>query len=181
MERTERLLLSAVLTTILFLIGLDIVEDYAEGASLEHLGIEAVVSVLVAAALGIVIRGNLLLKRLLKRERQDFGRYKQESERWQIEARKFLNGLSHSIDSQLEAWKLTMAEKEVAFLLLKGFSVKEIAEARGTSDNTTRAQTGAVYAKAGVNGRTELSAFFLEDLLVPASGKNESSHSAKVQ
>lgn len=30
-----------------------------------------------------------------------------------------------------------------------------------------RAQSAAVYAKSGLAGRTELSAFFLEDLLVP--------------
>jgi hypothetical protein len=31
---------------------------------------------------------------------------------------------------QLSRWKLTSAEKEVAFLLLKGLSLKELAEVR---------------------------------------------------
>ena len=61
-----------------------------------------------------------------------------------------------------------LAEEEVGLLLLKGLSMKEIADLRGTSERTAREQAGAVYAKAGLSGRAELSAFFLEDLLPPA-------------
>lgn len=53
----------------------------------------------------------------------------------------------------------------MAFLLLKGMSLKELAELRGTSEKTARAQSMSIYAKAGLSGRSELSAFFLEDLL----------------
>ena len=63
---------------------------------------------------------------------------------------------------------MSAAEKEVAFLLLKGLSLKEIAIARRTSEKTARVQSSAVYAKSGLAGRSELSAFFLEDLLPPA-------------
>lgn len=58
-------------------------------------------------------------------------------------------------------------EKEVAFLLLKGLSLKEIAEVRQTVEKTARLQATAVYEKSGLAGRSELSAFFLEDLLPP--------------
>ena len=74
-------------------------------------------------------------------------------------------GASHA---QLSSWKLTVAEKEVAFLLLKGMSLKEIAEIRKTAEKTARAHSMAIYAKAGLSGRSELSAFFLEDLLPPS-------------
>lgn len=80
-----------------------------------------------------------------------------------------MRGLAHAIDEQLDAWGLTPAEKEVAFLLLKGFSFKEIAPVRGTSERTVRQQGLAVYAKSGLAGRAELAAFFLEDLLVPST------------
>ena len=53
--------------------------------------------------------------------------------------------------------------------MLKGLSFKEIAPVRGTSERTVRQQALAVYAKAGLAGRAELAAFFLEDLLVPAT------------
>ena len=78
-----------------------------------------------------------------------------------------MEGLARSIDRQLDQWQLSVAEKEVAFLLLKGLSLKDIAALRGTAEKTVRAQSAAVYAKSGLAGRTELSAFFLEDLLLP--------------
>jgi DNA-binding NarL/FixJ family response regulator len=54
-------------------------------------------------------------------------------------------------------------------LLLKGLSHKEIAAVRSTSERTIREQARAVYRKAGLPGRSALSAFFLEDLLLPPS------------
>ena len=56
-------------------------------------------------------------------------------------------------------------------LLLKGLSHKEVALARAISDATARQQAVAVYRKAGVAGRSELAAFFLEDLALPAAGQ----------
>jgi len=50
---------------------------------------------------------------------------------------------------------------------LKGLSLKEIAEIRKTSEKTARAQCTPIYEKSGLSGRSELAAFFLEDLLVP--------------
>ncbi|ATF18855.1 helix-turn-helix transcriptional regulator [Phaeobacter gallaeciensis] len=86
---------------------------------------------------------------------------------WSDIARKQLNGLSIHIDAQFEQWSLTPAETDVALLLLKGFSMREIADLRHISERTARQQATTVYAKADVNGRTALSAFFLEDLLPP--------------
>ena len=70
---------------------------------------------------------------------------------------------------QLGRWELTAAEKEVAILVLKGLSHKEVADVRKTSERTARKQARAVYKKAGLDGRAALSAFFLEDLL-PGTG-----------
>ncbi|NUM89281.1 MAG: response regulator transcription factor, partial [Bdellovibrionales bacterium] len=107
------------------------------------------------------------LRHRLERERREFTEFRQEAEAWRAESRKYVEGLSAAIDQQLKRWGLTEAEKDVAFLLLKGLSFKEIAEARNTSEKTARAQSAAIYAKAGLAGRSELAAFFLEDLLVP--------------
>jgi hypothetical protein len=52
-------------------------------------------------------------------------------------------------------------------LLLKGFSHKEIARLRHTSTTTIRQQAASIYQKANLSGRAALSAFFLEDLLLP--------------
>jgi DNA-binding NarL/FixJ family response regulator len=55
---------------------------------------------------------------------------------------------------------------------LKGLSHKEIAEVRRTSERTVRQQAREVYGKAQLAGRAELSAFFLEDLFLPAEQRD---------
>lgn len=90
-----------------------------------------------------------------------------QGQRWRTEARTLLKGLGDAIDEQFKLWNLTEAEREVALLLLKGLSLKEVAQVRSTSERTIRAQARALYAKAGLTGRAALSAFFLEDLMAP--------------
>jgi DNA-binding CsgD family transcriptional regulator len=93
-----------------------------------------------------------------------------QGQRWRSDARALLDGLGEAIDVQFSRWNLTDAEREVALLLLKGLSLKEIAAVRASSERTVRAQARAVYSKAGITGRAALSAFFLEDLLAPIEG-----------
>lgn len=89
-----------------------------------------------------------------------------DMETWKQKAADTMKGFSQLISIQFEEWRLTNAEKEVALLLLKGLSVKEISVVRGTSPGTTRQQATSLYEKANLNGRAELSAFFLEDVLL---------------
>jgi DNA-binding CsgD family transcriptional regulator len=93
-----------------------------------------------------------------------------QGQRWRSEARSLLNGLGEAIQAQFSRWNLTEAESEVALLLLKGLSLKEIAAVRATTERTVRAQARSLYSKAGLTGRASLSAFFLEDLLAPIEG-----------
>jgi DNA-binding CsgD family transcriptional regulator len=118
--------------------------------------------------------GLVLLFRVVSQQREeqltllrDLEVARLQGQRWRAESRTLLNGLGEAIDAQFSRWNLTEAEREVALLLLKGLSVKEIAAVRVTSERTIRAQAAALYAKAGVSGRAALSAFFLEDLLAP--------------
>jgi putative tricarboxylic transport membrane protein len=91
----------------------------------------------------------------------------EESRLRSAEAQHLLQGVSEQIDRQFEAWALTAAEREIALLMLKGLRHKEIATLRGTSERTVRQQALTIYKKAGLEGRTDLTAFFLEDLLQP--------------
>jgi DNA-binding CsgD family transcriptional regulator len=93
-----------------------------------------------------------------------------QGQRWRSEARNHLNGLGAAIEEQFSRWNLTEAEREVALLLLKGLSSKEVAAVRAVSERTIREQARSIYAKAGLSGRAALSAFFLEDLLAPIEG-----------
>jgi DNA-binding CsgD family transcriptional regulator len=62
-------------------------------------------------------------------------------------------------------WGLTPAERDVALFAIKGMSTAEIAALRNTSEGTVKAQTNAIYRKAGVSGRPQLLSLFIEDLM----------------
>ena len=153
--------------TIAALIGVDLAEDYRSGSRVGHLLTEAVVMVMSLA--GAVALWRQLRSARLEAERLsvDLEAARREAARFREEARTALQGLSEAIDRQFARWQLTPAEREVGLLLLKGLSHKEIAAVRSTTETTIRQQAFAVYRKAGLRGRSELSAFFLEDLLLP--------------
>ena len=90
-----------------------------------------------------------------------------ERDAWRSSAEHALEGLSRAIDRQFDVWELTPAEREVALLLLKGHSHKAIAKHTERSPQTVRQHAAVVYRKAGLSGRAELAAFFLEDLMLP--------------
>lgn len=90
-----------------------------------------------------------------------------ERDEWRSSAEHALEGLSHAIDQQFDAWGLTPTEREVALLLLKGHSHKAIAKHTERSHQTVRQHAAAVYRKGKLSGRAELAAFFLEDLILP--------------
>lgn len=91
-----------------------------------------------------------------------------EREAWRRSARSSLDELARAIDAQLDAWKLTPAEREVALLLLEGHGHKQVAALTGRSERTVRQHAVSVYQKAGLSGRAELAAFFLEGLTTRA-------------
>ena len=107
------------------------------------------------------------LDRELAAARAEVTRWSADAQRWNAEAQHVLQGLGAAIDRQFDRWGLTPAEREVALLQLKGLRHKTIAELRQTSERTVRQQALAVYRKSGLSGRSDLAAFFLEDLLLP--------------
>lgn len=156
-----------VLVTVAGLIAIDLVADRDTGVSPAHLLMEGAALVLsLGAAALLAVRYRSLL-----RERQELrGQLRasrQDAERWRTEARDLLGGLGSAIDRQFERWELTPAEREVAMLLLKGLALREVAAMRGVSERTVRQQAHSVYRKAGLEGRADLAAFFLEGLWLP--------------
>ncbi len=109
----------------------------------------------------------------LAEARAEVRRWSEDARRWNHEAQAVLQGLGAAIDRQFDRWALTPAEREVALLQLKGLRHKEIAELRRTSERTVRQQALTVYRKSGLNGRNDLAAFFLEDLLLPAPERRQ--------
>ena len=168
LEGRERIALTFIFVVIFSLLIFDVVEDLQSGASFMHVGLEA--TILFLASAGITIQwGVYFLQKHsiynlggdLKAAREDLKAFKEKS-------RKYVEGFSQQIDFQLSKWELTKAEKEIALLILKGLSNREICEVRQTSEKTIRQQVSSVLAKSNLSSRLELSAFFLEDILLIA-------------
>lgn len=149
----------------------DLASDVVEGAGALHLALEATVTAL--ALVGAALEGSLLLRSVHAARvesaalRKELDQTQRDAARWASESRALIGGLSAAIDEQLALWGLSEAEKETALLLLKGLSHREIGEVRGVGEATARQQARALYRKAGLDGRHDLAAFFLEDLLSP--------------
>lgn len=156
-KRTSLAALS-LFAVIAMLIFWDLLQDYSEGAGWLHIGIELTMLLAATTGIGFLWRG-------LGRARTELAQANLAAGQWQAENRELILGLGVAIENQFARWELTKAEAEVGLLLLKGLSHKEIAEVRGTAERTTREQARTVYRKAGLSGRSALSAFFLEDLL----------------
>lgn len=105
----------------------------------------------------------LVFQRYLAKRKQK--ELEQSLETVEGELEKKLESSKTLIEENFSKWRLTESENEIGWLLLKGLSFKEIAEARGTSERTVRQQARSVYAKSGLSSRSELSAFFFEDLV----------------
>ena len=73
--------------------------------------------------------------------------------------------LLRTLHKKFDEWELTPSEREIALLLIKGLSVAEIAAIRNTRPGTIKSQSNAIYRKAGLKNRSELAAYFMEDLL----------------
>ncbi len=69
------------------------------------------------------------------------------------------------LDERFAEWELTPAERDVALFAIKGMSTQEIAGLRGVSEGTIKAQTNAIYRKAGVSGRLQLLSLFIDELM----------------
>lgn len=166
--RTRAWAAAAVIGGIALFVGIEWIEEPGQSA------FELLLELLKTAPVVITSVGVALLFRVTRRQHDDHLQLLRDLEvarlqgqRWRSETRTLLDGLGQAIDAQFTRWSLTDAEREVALLLLKGLSTKEIAAVRAGSERTAREHARSIYAKAGLTGRAALSAFFLEDLLAP--------------
>jgi len=116
----------------------------------------------VGLVLGLVLGGILMLRTLRERNVA------------QERLRRASGAFMDLLDERFTHWGLTPAERDVALFAIKGMSTAEIATLRSTSEGTVKAQTNAIYRKAGVTGRPQLLSLFIEDLIdapaLPAAG-----------
>lgn len=165
---------TAIIVLVFILFGVDFISDINSELSWEHLALDFTLLGLLLFAVVRVIILSMHVREKLQDEHsvtlKSIGVAHDEILRRKL-------GLSAEVDRQFDLWRFTGAEKDVAWLLVKGLSSKEIASIRGSSEKTVRQQSLAIYSKAKVSGRAELAAFFLEDWL--AGDEKLSSHDVK--
>lgn len=70
-----------------------------------------------------------------------------------------------SVERQFDNWSLTPTEKQVAVLVMKGFSNSEIARLRGTTESTVKSQLTSIFRKTQLSSRQQLASHLIEDIL----------------
>lgn len=151
----------------------DVFSDDPDSRRGLHLVVELALIFLSLGAAVYLARGWSDSERSLTVARSTLERHREERDAWRTRATTALQGLGQAIDDQLSRWGLTPTEKETAMLLLKGYSLKDIAKLKERSERTVRQHAVSVYRKSGLAGRSELAAFFLEDLLPPPANTAE--------
>lgn len=130
----------------------DIITDLAHG---EESTVHMVIEVLVFIAMSLVLFRELNHVRELSRAVAE----------QQSQMARLSGDLMAVMKAQFAQWGLSPSESEVALLLIKGLSMKEISELRSVKEKTVRSQATSIYAKSGYAGRHELVAHFIEDLM----------------
>jgi DNA-binding NarL/FixJ family response regulator len=153
------------LIVILLLNLADLIADIQLNVPLWHIlseGAIVLVSGFMAAYLIIEMRHRTRSLKHLSQQLKD-------SQRQQTQLSEQFKAARHdyakAIERQFNIWQLSMSEQEVALLILKGLSIPEIAIMRSTKEKTVRHQASAIYRKAQIDGRHELSAWFMEDFI----------------
>jgi DNA-binding CsgD family transcriptional regulator len=158
-------LIAAALGVIMTLNTLDVITDITLGVPRWHI-IEEGVIVLISA-IGFVyllweMRRRSGEMKVLAQNLRSADRQLQDITEGMQRAR---SRFSETIHQQFLDWELTLSEQQVAMLLLKGLSFREIAVVRETREKTVRQQASSIYAKSGLDGRHAFAAWFLEDFL----------------
>lgn len=116
-----------------------------------HIALELMVVFIAMFAFAFHVRGLIRFSR----------KHQSVSDQMRIAAGEF----GAVVEELFSAWQLSPAERDVAIFLVKGMAFKEIAQARDSKEGTVKAQANAIYRKAGISGRHELVALFLDELL----------------
>lgn len=160
---------SKIVATILLFIGIaisiDVISDLREGTSLSHVLLETLVvsAALLTSAWTWVTQISSLKGQIVEGKKLNEA-LREDAAQWKAKVLEHKPGISAAIDSQFQSWQLTPAEAEIARFILKGLANKEIASIRNSTEQTIKHQANAIYKKSGLSSRSQLSAFFLEDL-----------------
>jgi DNA-binding CsgD family transcriptional regulator len=162
-------LMITLLSVIMLLNLLDVLSDLELGVPTWHIIQESLLVTL--SALGTLYISTDLLRRTRKLRQLAVQLKRADTRICNISSRMQAARQEYTaaVQQQFELWSLTRSEQEVALLLLKGLSFREISGVRSTKEKTVRQQASSIYTKAGVDGRHSFCAWFMEDFIQPSS------------
>lgn len=150
----------AALGLSIFIFGFDVVTDVTEhivdrvpysAGQLIHLALE-LVGVVGLAVAGLQLKAYFDLTRQRARDA--------------AQSLSMLRGdFQRVLEDRFVTWRLTVAEADVALMLIKGLSANDIARARNTAVGTVKAQTTAIFRKISVSSKAEMMAVIVEEFL----------------
>ncbi len=143
----------------------DLMDDLAHGFDVLHLAGEVAALLLAACAVAWLLRERRRQDAQLTALRAELAEAAEHVANSDAATQAQRRQLGEFINAQFATWRLTDSEREVGWLLLKGLSLKEVADLRSTLEKTVRQQASSIYQKAGVSGRHAFAAWFLEDYL----------------
>lgn len=163
------LIIAVTLGVIMLLNLADVLTDISLGVPRWHIVQESII--VLAAGLGMLYLILEMRRRTIELERLSRTLSDSDQQLANItgEMKNARRRYSETIHQQFIDWRLTESEQQVAMLLLKGLSFREIATLRNTKEKTVRQQASTIYAKSGVDGRHAFSAWFLEDFMAEKS------------
>jgi len=154
-----------LLILIVLASGADLWSDLGHGAPTAHLVQESLVMTLAIVLLAWILRDARRQALHLADLQRQLAEARNPAQPRNPELEQARSRLRDAIQAQFDEWGLSASEREVGSLLLKGLSIKEIAQLRATHEKTVRQQASAIYHKAGLPGRHAFAAWFIEDLL----------------
>jgi DNA-binding CsgD family transcriptional regulator len=148
---------------------LDIWLDFEQGIPIRHLLFETLIFLVALIGLNyfsiIVIRRYREQQTSVRTLQDDIGRKNAQLSQLNNKVKSYKEEFRLEIEATFKSWGLTRSEVEVAGLLLKGLSLKEIADLRASNERTVRSQCSSVYKKSKLDNRNQLSSYFLDDLI----------------
>lgn len=153
---------------ILFL-SFDLWFDFHEGVSSKHLIVELILFFL--SLLGYIYYWSIKynyeqnIESKIKSLNTKLEQRNTELNHLNKQVKSYIEEFREDISKTFIQWKFTKSEADVAGLLLKGMSLKEIAEVRNSNENTVRSQCSSIYKKSNLANRSQLSSYFLDDLV----------------
>jgi DNA-binding CsgD family transcriptional regulator len=82
------------------------------------------------------------------------------------------SALQDVIESHFSEWNLTASERDVAALMVKGLSIAEIANVRGSAEGTVKAHLNNIYRKSDARNRAEVLSHIMDAMIdKPLLGK----------